>query len=710
MTYFIIFCSYIFSTIYLLCIIKYNKYYIIQENKRRSLERSKLKKINIHTKQTPKLNKTTIIDLEDKYKNITYNDLITKVIIEFINTVTTEKIDPEKYDKLFKSIQAKHKIQIKKNESSFIINKLKIKINNDIKNYLITKFSRGGSGVNVATIVLKPGKFSCPHKCTYCPTEKNRHTLEYTQPKSYLSSEPAMLRALEFKFSVIGQIWNRIYTYIINGTITTGSKLEIIISGGTWESYPYDYRNEVSRDIYWAANTYLSDQKLCSEFMNRINKDDNFDIYNNEYIRPPKTLEEEKMINSSDENEHKVIGITVETRPDYITKQSIIDYVKWGFTRVQIGIQHTNNKVLSMNKRDSSIEDAIRAIRLLKINCFKVVVHIMPDLYGSSPELDLEMFKLLLVNTDLYFDDIKIYPTAICDSNESTPDIIVESELKDLYDKKIYKPYAETQEGLEKLIKILIFYKENIQQWVRIQRLVRDIPTTSMIAGYNKCVNLRDLLKKKYKVKCNDIRCHEIKDTKVNIKNIYLVVQKFKASKGTEYFISIQVHDHNFYFYFNYLYFLIKLFLFKIIKIIIYFLVKLKIFSKFKYLNNYTIYFSGCKKSYNKIIGFCRLRLDDQISNSEYMLPILNKSAKLRELHVYSFVLNTKTKNNYINNTYQHKGYGQYLVNVAENITIMNGLNQIAIISGVGVRKYYENKLGYILQDNFMIKKLNNFA
>jgi histone acetyltransferase (RNA polymerase elongator complex component) len=130
-------------------------------------------------------------------------------------------------------------------------------LNKTFGRYLIKKAMRSRSGVLVTTVVLEPSVFSCPKKCSYCPTETDLEGRP-TQPKSYLSTEPAMLRAIQYNFDVKGQIWDRIKSYINTGNIRESSgsvKMEVILSGGTWESYPYKYRDRVMNEIYWAANT-----------------------------------------------------------------------------------------------------------------------------------------------------------------------------------------------------------------------------------------------------------------------------------------------------------------------------------------------------------------------------------------------------------------------------------------------------------------------
>jgi histone acetyltransferase (RNA polymerase elongator complex component) len=213
---------------------------------------------------------------------------------------------------------------------------------------------RSRSGVLVVTIVLKPDKFSCPKKCSYCPTETNLDGVP-TQPKSYLSSEPAMLRALQYNFDVKGQLHDRIRSYMKTGNISTNQnadnhsyKLEVIVSGGTWESYNYEYRHQVMNEIYYAANTFDQERPI-------------YDVENME-------------IKMNETAKYRVIGLTIETRPDFITNKSLKDYRKWGITRVQIGVQHYDDGILNKIKRDCFTKDTIKAIRLLK-NCgFKFIL------------------------------------------------------------------------------------------------------------------------------------------------------------------------------------------------------------------------------------------------------------------------------------------------------------------------------------------------
>jgi ELP3 family radical SAM enzyme/protein acetyltransferase len=602
-----------------------------------------------------------LLEYEKKLKMFCF-DLIRKS-----NEISYKEIDPfgtKHLDKLFGQLRKKYKCIPSKVELRYIYEKYyaKIKLNDNIKNYLIKRKMRSQSGVLVCTVVLKPSVFSCPMNCSYCPTETDLQG-NPTQPKSYLSTEPAMLRALQYNFDIREQIHDRIRSYIKTGNIdletdNQAKKLEIIVSGGTFESYPYEYRDQVMNEIYWACNSFEN---------NNAEK---------------KSIEDEIKINET--SQYRVIGLTIETRPDFITKTSIKHYRSWGVTRVQIGVQHYDDNILKKINRECYTVDTIRAIKLLKQTGFKVVCHLMPDLPNSSPELDKWMFFQAINNQNLQFDDVKIYPTAVCQSENSN--IIVKSDIADWYRAGKYIPYAET--NLEDLIRVLIYYKTNIQPWVRIQRLVRDIPRNSITVGYERISNLRQVLQNRMEkegLKCNCIRCMEIKNT-TGPSVTRLVVRKFKASEGLEYFISFETHKQlSFFNIWKYMCIIGSFFC------ILFYLFRGK-----------TWYWGGNLDTYTGLIGFCRLRLDKNAGAG--FISELENSAIIREVHVYGNTMGIHEKEN--DRSVQHKGYGKMLVKTAEIISKENGYDKIAVIAGVGTREYYKNKCGYELEGTYMIKKL----
>jgi ELP3 family radical SAM enzyme/protein acetyltransferase len=600
-----------------------------------------------------------IKDIEDfskKEKLLDENKL--KCVLESLFKETKNAKEMKTIEQISKNIHKKYKLFVNKNELRHVYEKyyLSNSINPLLVKYMIKREMRSRSGVLVSTIVLKPSVFSCPKKCSYCPTETDING-NPTQPKSYLSSEPAMLRALEYDFEVKGQIYDRIECYIKQGNIQSldanySYKMEIILSGGTWESYPYEYRNTVMNEIYWACNTYKKERDILH-------------------------LEEEIKLNET--SQFRVIGLTIETRPDFIKKQSIKDYRRWGVTRVQIGVQHYDDSILDIINRECYTSDTIKSIKMLKECGFKVVCHLMPDLPGSSPEKDKWMFDQALTNEFLQFDDVKIYPTAICKTHDEK--YIVKSDINDWYNEGSYIPYAE--KNLKDLKDVIKYYKENIQPWVRIQRLVRDIPKKSIEAGYEKVSNLRQIIQEEMKKegkKCNCIRCFEIDDNmSINDK---VVVRQYKASDGIEYFISIEDFE---YLGLSYLFFLCKYYIAKSF--------------------GYEYFWTG-NNTRKSIIGFCRLRIDKNPGGG--YIKELKGGGLIREVHVYGSSIGIGFKDDSSSYKSQHKGYGKLLVQTAEKIITQHNLDKSAIIAGVGTREYYKNKCGYHLEGSYMIKKLAN--
>ncbi len=82
-------------------------------------------------------------------------------------------------------------------------------------------------------------------------------------------------------------------------------------------------------------------------------------------------------------------------------------------------------------------------------------------------------------------------------------------------------------------------------------------------------------------------------------------------------------------------------------------------------------------------------------------LRISNNKAIIRELHVYGQSLKIGEKGNLS----QHTGLGKWLMKEAEKIAKKENSRKMFVISGIGVREYYR-KLGYKLEDTYMIKEL----
>ncbi len=391
---------------------------------------------------------------------------------------------------------------------------------NEFKKNLIKKIQKSQSGIVSITVLTSgtpeytnnlgirvKGTFSCLHKCSFCPDEKPSEANNWVQqPKSYLYTEPAVLRANQNDFDPIKQMNSRISSLLKMGHIV--DKIELLVLGGTWSEYPKEYQEEFITNLYYAANVYYDDIK-----------------------RSILTLEEEIELNET--SKIHIIGLTLEMRSDSINMKEIKRLRRFNCTRVQLGIQHTNNKVLKMNNRGETVEITKKAIKLLKNNCYKIDAHLMLNLYGSSPELDREMLNLILEDQELQVDQLKIYPCAI----------VPFTKIKELYESGIYKPYDDNY-----LFELIKEFKIKIKPYFRINRIIRDISGHYIIAGYSQqFTNLRQILNEDMRINnwnCKCIRCREIKGHKINEEDIKLNIIKYEASDSDEYFISYETDKY----------------------------------------------------------------------------------------------------------------------------------------------------------------------
>jgi ELP3 family radical SAM enzyme/protein acetyltransferase len=417
-------------------------------------------------------------------------------------------------DKFKKSMQKKYKITLSSAELIKMYNTLGIE-DVELKKLITKKKSKSDSGVLVITVLTsahpqyidedgtqRVARFSCKHDCAYCPNEPAHEGNNWVpQPRSYLYSEPAVLRANDNKFDPVLQMHSRINTLICMGHVP--DKLEVIVLGGTWSEYPKQYQDDFITKLYYAANT----------FFDRVPK------------REPFPLEEE--ININEAAKIHIIGLTLETRPDTITLEEINNFRRYNCTRIQLGVQHTHNDVLHKINRGHNIECVYDAIKLLKNNCYKVDIHIMPNLPGSSYEKDKEMLDEVLYDQRIQVDQYKIYPTAI----------VPFTKIKKWYEEGSYIPYDDML-----LFELIKDFKKKVQKYKRLNRIIRDIPGHYIEAGYSKkFVNMRQLLQddmKKNKWGCKCIRCREIKGNHVADDMVIMNIEKYRASDADEYHIS----------------------------------------------------------------------------------------------------------------------------------------------------------------------------
>jgi elongator complex protein 3 len=316
------------------------------------------------------------------------------------------------------------------------------------------KASRTISGVTPVAVMAKP--FPCPGKCVYCPTSPEA-------PKSYTIESPAVLRARSCGFDSKKQVEVRLNTLAEMGHAQ--DKVELIIMGGTFLSYPQDYQYRFIKDCYDALNGISSSN-----------------------------LEEARALNEN--AEHRCVGLCIETRPDFCGEEEIRSMLDFGATRVELGVQTLDDELHRLTKRGHGVAEVISATRLLRDYGFKVYYHWMPGLPGSKPEHDLELSRQLFEDERFRPDGLKLYPTLV----------VRGSELENWYRDSRYLPYSD-----EEMIDLLIAIKTLIPKYVRIPRLMRDIPGKFIIAG-SRDLALRGTIRKKMVqagLQCSCIRCRE---------------------------------------------------------------------------------------------------------------------------------------------------------------------------------------------------------
>ncbi len=452
------------------------------------------------------------------------------------------------------------------------------------------KISRTISGVTPVAVMGKP--IGCPGECVYCPTFPDA-------PKSYTSESPAVLRAKLCNYKPRRQVEERLR--ILSDMGHPADKVELIVMGGTFLAYPEEYQYQFIKD--------------CYDGLNGI---------------PSPSLEAAKQMNET--AEYRCVGLCIETRPDWCREEEVRRMLEFGTTRVELGVQTLDDDIYRLVKRGHTVAEVVRATKLLKDYGFKVYYHWMPGLPGSSPEHDLELSQELFANDRFRPDGLKLYPTLD----------VAGTELETWYRGDRYQPYP-----MDEMADLMMNIKTLIPNYVRISRVMRDIPSKFIVAGC-KDLALRSALKKRMEeigVRCNCIRCreygHRLRDG-WKIGEPYLRRVDYEASGGKEVFLSFEDEDET-------------------------------------------------------LFGLLRMRVASSAVGNEDL-------AMVRELHVFGSEVPLGEKR--VGAT-QHRGLGGQLLKEAERIARDEfQARRVAIISGVGAREYFRSECGYELDGAYMVKGL----
>ncbi|HJS18909.1 MAG TPA: tRNA uridine(34) 5-carboxymethylaminomethyl modification radical SAM/GNAT enzyme Elp3 [Anaerolineales bacterium] len=455
------------------------------------------------------------------------------------------------------------------------------------------------SGVTTVTVLTKP--YPCPGKCIFCPTDVR-------MPKSYLPDEPGAMRGLEHEFDPYAQVRSRIDQ--LKSLAHPTDKIELLILGGTWSSYRRDYQEWFIARCFEAMNEG-SGQGIVSE----------------------STAVDLPAIQSINEiAHHRNVGLVIETRPDEINP----DEIRWlrhlGVTKVQLGAQSLDDHILEINKRGHDVDCTRRAVALLRSAGFKIVLHWMPNLLGATPESDREDFARLW--DGLCPDEIKIYPNQL----------LANAELYEYWQRGEFHPYTTAQ-----LIDLIADIKPTIPRYCRVNRVIRDIPSTNVVEG-NKRTSLRQDIHGEMKRRgtyCQCVRCREVRGQSVRADVLKLEDMVYQAGAAEEHFISYVTEE-------------------------------------------------------DRLAGFVRLSLPGEESPQTGIHDLIG-AALIREVHVYGQSLPVGAEKK---GAAQHAGLGTRLLEEAESIARANGYKCMAVISAVGTREYYLER-GYVRGELYLVKSLD---
>lgn len=457
------------------------------------------------------------------------------------------------------------------------------------------------SGVAVVATMTSPQ--GCPHgRCAYCPGGP-----ELGVPQSYTGHEPATMRGIQHNFDPYRQVEGRLAQ--LKNIGHSINKVELIVMGGDWCSKPIDYQESFVKGCLDAMNGIISEN-----------------------------LQEAKTTNETADVRN--VGLTFETRPDWVTQESIDAMLEMGATRVEIGVQTLSDEILEKVERGHDVEATVRATQLLRDSGLKVCYHIMPGLPGTTPEGDLRTFTALFSDQRFCPDMLKIYPTIV----------VKNTKLYDWWKSGSYVPYTT-----DETVSLLAEAVSRMPEYVRIQRMQRDIPLHQIEAGLDQG-NLRELVHQRMKqqgwrnptIRFREIGHFQMRSNQhINPENVQLIRREYEAADGTEIFLSFE------------------------------------------------------DPVLDVLLGFIRLRYP---SVAAYGPEIAGRNSLIiRELRVYGPVVDIGKRDE---DAWQHLGLGEEMLIAAEEIARTEfDANQIVVNSGIGVKEYYRG-LDFTDRGPYLLKAL----
>ena len=541
-----------------------------------------------------------------------------------------------------------------------------------LQTWLRVKPIRTQSGIASVTVLTKP--WPCPGQCLFCPAD-------IRMPKSYLANEPGAQRAELNYFDPYLQVTNRLETLAQMGHPL--DKIEIIILGGTWDSYPLSYQRWFITQIFAALNEFSTRQQRSRhwlEFYQQLEQElstqeivlTNRPVCNQERLQ----IWQEKLANGqisynqlvqdlylsseweqrlatvqqaswqelelaqqhNQESRHRNVGLVIETRPDLVTPANVMKWRRLGCTKIQLGVQTVDDHLLQQNRRHMTSTQIATSFALLRLYGFKIHAHFMANLYGSNVDTDITDFATLVSDERFIPDEIKLYP---CSLLRSAP-------LYDYFQQGQWQPYTQDQ-----LLTVMTANMQATPPYIRISRMIRDFSAHDIVAG-NKKTNFRQLVDEKLlqqAIAVQEIRTREIKGEPLSGR-LTLSVIPYQTSVSSEYFLQLVT-------------------------------------------------------SQNKIAAFLRLSIPDK-DKVKRCLPrwqdqwdlLTPPAAMIREVHVYGQVSHLGQTG-----VSQHRGLGARLIRHALKVAKAHHCQKIRVISAVGTRGYYA-KFGFQTDGYYQSKSL----
>ncbi|KAK3931022.1 Elongator complex protein 3 [Frankliniella fusca] len=359
---------------------------------------------------------------------------------------------------------------------------------------------RTASGIAVVAVMCKPHR--CPHInmtgniCVYCPGGPDSD-FEYST-QSYTGYEPTSMRAIRARYNPYLQTRHRVEQLKQLGHSV--DKVEFIVMGGTFMCLSKEYRDYFIRNLHDALSGHTS---------NNV----------------------DEAVKYSEKSRVKCIGITIETRPDYCLKPHLSDMLRYGCTRLEIGVQSVYEDVARDTNRGHTVRAVTESFSLAKDAGFKVVVHMMPDLPNVDLERDVEQFTEFFENPAFRADGLKIYPTLV----------IRGTGLYELWKTGRYKSYPPGT-----LVDLIARILALVPPWTRVYRVQRDIPMPLVSSGVEHG-NLRELALARMKdlgTDCRDVRTREVGIQEIHHKirpyEVELVRRDYVANGGWETFLAYE--------------------------------------------------------------------------------------------------------------------------------------------------------------------------